>query len=77
VQLPFPRQRSRSEDGRPRDRDEESGGRRIDHAVAEVRRWAERTTITGELAIVRWLLFGVHSGDDDVVARLDPIFLVA
>jgi len=32
---------------------EESGGRRIDHAVAEVRRWAERTTITGELAIVR------------------------
>lgn len=32
---------------------EESGGRRIDHAVAEVRRWAERTTITGEVAIVR------------------------
>ena len=32
---------------------QESGGRRIDHAVAEVRRWAERTTITGEVAIVR------------------------
>ena len=32
---------------------EESGGRRLDHATAEVRRWAERTTITGELAIVR------------------------
>jgi hypothetical protein len=32
---------------------EESGGRRIDHAVGEVRRWAERTTIAGEVAIVR------------------------
>jgi hypothetical protein len=32
---------------------EDSGGRRIDHAIGEVRRWAERTTITGEVAIVR------------------------
>jgi hypothetical protein len=39
--------------GRTMGAEEESGGRRIDHAIAEVRRWAERTTITGEVAIVR------------------------
>ncbi len=39
--------------GRTMGADEQSGGRRIDHAVAEVRRWAERTTITGEVTIVR------------------------
>lgn len=39
--------------GRTMGAEEESGGRRIDHAALEVRRWAERTTITGEIAIVR------------------------
>ena len=39
--------------GRTMGATEESGGRRIDHATAEVRRWVERTTITGEVAVVR------------------------
>ena len=31
----------------------EDGDRRVDHAVAEVRRWVERSTIAGEVSIVR------------------------
>jgi hypothetical protein len=29
---------------------------------------ADRALLAGELALARWLLYGVRSGDDDVVA---------
>jgi hypothetical protein len=56
----------------------EDGERRVDHAVAEVRRWVERSTIAGEVSIVRagmrpsiLLPITEHAGDlEAVLTRL-------